>query len=408
MGGFVALVRSALGLSQLEFAHLVGWCQSSVTRVENGERDTLFDVRELLRFADAIDMPREALVPLLTGVCPAEVEKTDDMDMDRRQFSGLLAGTVVASMGVQVPKRVDAGHVRYIHASIARFLDQDQQFGGGLLVRSAMRQVARVRAMLDQADYTEAIGRQLLSAAGELSVCAGWLAQDANQQETARGLYGEAHMYAAQAGDLQLHAHVATTAAMQANSMAKTQPGRAREALALASSAREAARHWATPRLHTLMALREALAYANLGDEMAYRKSISTAWREFERGTHEDDLRWLGFVTVGELKYVEGAAAMSLGRPAAVEERFRESMADPESGTRNRLSSHARLSSALLTMGDHHAAYTEGLAVLPRLANSVSSPRAFEHLRPLREAAHHSRSPLAGEFAHAYDELVAV
>ncbi|GGL03130.1 hypothetical protein Sme01_19110 [Sphaerisporangium melleum] len=64
---FVALVRAAMGLSQLELASLVGWSQSTVNRIEHGERGTLYDIRELVRFADAIDMPRHALLPLIMG-----------------------------------------------------------------------------------------------------------------------------------------------------------------------------------------------------------------------------------------------------------------------------------------------------------------------------------------------------
>src|SRR3954452_7194970 len=68
VGAVVAILRGAAGLSQLDLAHLVqGWSQSTVSLIERGRRDTLYDVRELLRFTDAVAMPREALLPLILG-----------------------------------------------------------------------------------------------------------------------------------------------------------------------------------------------------------------------------------------------------------------------------------------------------------------------------------------------------
>jgi transcriptional regulator with XRE-family HTH domain len=56
----VAVFRAAAGLSQHELADITGWSQSSLSLFESGHRDTLYDVRALLRFADAVDMPRGA------------------------------------------------------------------------------------------------------------------------------------------------------------------------------------------------------------------------------------------------------------------------------------------------------------------------------------------------------------
>jgi transcriptional regulator with XRE-family HTH domain len=63
----VAVFRAAAGLSQHELADITGWSQSSLSLFERGHRDTLYDVRALLRFADTVDMPREALLPLILG-----------------------------------------------------------------------------------------------------------------------------------------------------------------------------------------------------------------------------------------------------------------------------------------------------------------------------------------------------
>ena len=65
LGAALTIIRTAPGLSQLEFGILVGWSQSAVGRVEAGQRDSLYDIRRLLQVVDAVGMPREALIPLL-------------------------------------------------------------------------------------------------------------------------------------------------------------------------------------------------------------------------------------------------------------------------------------------------------------------------------------------------------
>jgi len=53
----VAILRAVTRLSQAELGHLVeGWSQSTVSLIESGRRDTLFDIRKLLAFANAVDM----------------------------------------------------------------------------------------------------------------------------------------------------------------------------------------------------------------------------------------------------------------------------------------------------------------------------------------------------------------
>ena len=67
LAAMMVIFRAATGLSQLELAQLLGWSQSTVSLIEKGQRDTLFDIRELLRFARVVVMPREALLPAILG-----------------------------------------------------------------------------------------------------------------------------------------------------------------------------------------------------------------------------------------------------------------------------------------------------------------------------------------------------
>ncbi|WP_344945307.1 helix-turn-helix transcriptional regulator [Sphaerisporangium flaviroseum] len=404
MPAFVAIVRAAMGLSQLELASLVGWSQSTVNRIESGERDTLYDVRELLRFADAIDMPRDALMPLLTGkpVESVAFEGTkQDMEIDRRHFTGVLAGSLAAGMGwgsLNVPARVDTAHLKHLKATIHRLSAEDQRVGGESLLQPALRQLVRARRMLDEADYTEAVGLRLLSTVGELSLCAGWCAYDSGDQDLARRLYDEAYVYAHHADDQRLHVQTASLLAMQAARFGRRSRGRAREALRYVTTARDAARHWGTPRLYALLALRETSAHAALGDELACRRSIATAWREFERGGRDDDPFWIDFVSEAEILSFEGRTAISLGKPEAAVDFYQRSV-DTWETDRNRSFGRACLANALLRSGAKGDALAEGLELLPYVAGSR---RTLQELAPLRVVAGDS-----SEFAHRYDRLLA-
>jgi transcriptional regulator with XRE-family HTH domain len=57
LGAALTIIRRASGLSQLDFATLLGWSQSAVARAETGQRDTLYDIRRLFELVDAVGMP---------------------------------------------------------------------------------------------------------------------------------------------------------------------------------------------------------------------------------------------------------------------------------------------------------------------------------------------------------------
>jgi hypothetical protein len=67
-------------------------------------------------------------------------------------------------------------HVRYLRSSVEKLWTKQRVVGGGALARDGLYLYQRARRMLDEADYNEATGHQLISAAGELAVCVGWLA----------------------------------------------------------------------------------------------------------------------------------------------------------------------------------------------------------------------------------------
>lgn len=416
----VAIVRGASGLSQLELANLVGWgSQSVVSRIESGHRDTLYDIRELLRFADAIDMPRDALMPLIMGdptatgdalvevrteTVPERPEQmdTEQMDVDRRHFSGLVVGGMLG-LGldrIRVPDQVGLAHVNYLRTCADRLYRTDQSVGGAALLRQAIRQFYRARRMVNESDYTTMVGEELLVIAGDLAVCAGWLAFDGGNLGVARQMYGEALILARAAKDTELTVHVLTNMSMLASYVARTigPRGMAREGLRMANCAADEARHAPSPRLHALVALRQANAAGLLGDEATFRGAITHARRELDRGPHDDDSEWILFVSAAEITGHEAMGRLNLGDPAKAENLYRSVLDDSSLSPRNRAGYGALLAGALLQKGDRSHAIDVGLGVLPALAGGVTSIRTLNELRSVRAAAGSTEEEFCARF----------
>ena len=409
LGGALFIIRKAAGLSQLELAMMLDWSPSTVGRVETGELETLYNIKKLLTVTDALDVPRVALTPILLGVPDAGQtgEEASDMSVSRRQLAGLAAG-LTAAVGlshVQVPKTVYAAHVRYFRAALETLYAEDQRVGGGGLCGGGLRLYHRARRMLDESDYAEAIGYQLAGIAGEIADFVGWLHFDGGDHATAWFLHSEARQLADRAGDDQLAVAVMQQMAYQLVHLARTdqKPALARQAIQLCRRSVDLARSDPHPELHALLASREAVACAVLGDARGFAGATARAWREMDRAQPNESPIWLGFVTPAEITAAEARGKWDLGNPADAVELLRTNMLANES-PRNKAADHASLAAALLDTGDLTGAFTEGMAVLPQLgAGKIDSPRVVTRLQVVRRAAARHRG--GADFSAAYDQL---
>jgi hypothetical protein len=79
----LVLYRSAARLSRRELGEITGLSHSVIWYYEAGARQGIYDIRQLLHFADCVQMPREALLPVILG--------------QPRTLGDLLAGSVTAA-----------------------------------------------------------------------------------------------------------------------------------------------------------------------------------------------------------------------------------------------------------------------------------------------------------------------
>ena len=305
LGGAVAIIRATAGMTQLQFADMLGWSQATVWRIEASERKSLYDIRELLRFADAIGMPRGALIPLLLSspegqpagagwpypAAPATGEEARESHTEPSQLA----------------------KASYLRACARRLQEQDQAGGGARTRDHALHTWNAARRMLVEVTSPGNAGDDLASATGQLAISAGWACYDSGDPATARRLYAEALVLAQQAGDEALATQSMVTASLLLAD--GDRPGMAGQALALAERAAAHARREPSPRLHALMEARQALAHARLGDSAAFRAAITRAWRETGRSDPGDQPAWLDFARPAEIAVHEAKGRVAV-RPA--------------------------------------------------------------------------------------------
>ena len=226
-----------------------------------------------------------------------------------------------------------------------------------------------------------------------------WFAYDANNQPLARQLYGEAALLADSSGASEQCVRVYANMAQQSTHLARAtgRQGFAREALRFTDRAADAARHEPSPALHALISLRQALAHARLGDDIAFRAAITTARRELDRGPHETDPTWTKFVSHSEITGYEAMARAQLGAPAQAVRLYHAVLDDTTRSPRDQACYRALLAATPAQAGDREQVISHGLTVLPDLGTTLTSVRVLRELRPVRDTAG------AAEFCDRFD-----
>lgn len=405
-----AIVRAACGLSQRDLAIVVGWSPAALSYYERGARDGLFDIRTALQFADAVGMPRAALLPLVfadpdvgTAGCAAA-----RMSAEPGQHPNSLAAAAPAAavLSPGVPRVVSGSHVRYWRACTDGLYVRVRAVGGIVLLASALQQWQRVRLALRDGAGGET-GRLLLAVAGDLALCAGCTALDAGHRRLARRLYAEARRLAGSAGDDVLAVHVLADESMLFAEIASA--GRSREAagqaLRLVFAAQEEGRYLPMPELHALIALRHASAAALLGDKTVFRAAIIRARNQLEQGPRNcGPPEWLRFVDDAEITAVEAQGYLKLGEVRRSVLLYRQLLASgPGISDRGRACFGAGLAAALLMQGAFGEAVAAAMEVLPTLEAGFASVRCLDQLRFVRQAAENACS--AKEFRERLDAV---
>ncbi|MFG1798337.1 helix-turn-helix domain-containing protein [Nocardia sp. NPDC049149] len=426
----LALRVDALRLTQEQFAERIGFKPPTIRKWERATKDrpvrgesaqaldtwlARLDDDQRARFR-AATVERVVVVPITADRTAAlesanpdagmlDAQGAEDDVVKRRQFGVLLTAALVDS-SVPAGSRVGLGDARRVIEAVARLRSREQAIGGVTLVEEAVGRLELAKNWLDTCTFDEAAGRAFMSAVGNLATTTGWLAYDADMHGLARRCYADAFSLANQAGDNDLTVHACLNAASQLITLSHRGQGNPYRALSLVTRARDLVRSDPPGRVHTLIATREAQAYAVLCDRIGFSRAVSRAWRELDFALEHESIdecpEWLRFVNSAEVRCHEARGFGELGQ-------FRKSadlsagLALDQAGVRNAANYRAGWAASLANVGDVNGAVTQGLSVVDDLEGSVSSTRTLRLLEPVRVAVD---DRLGDEFRERFDELV--
>ncbi|MFF0381794.1 hypothetical protein [Streptomyces sp. NPDC004286] len=310
---------------------------------------------------------------------PIDPLNHEESDVLRRAFMTGTSATVataatlgplgIAADASAAPRRPGSSEAAAVEEAVRRIRLLDDKHGADGLYRRAAEPLRIAYALLDAGATRQTTAERLHSGAGELAISVGWLAHDSGRFDDARSHYAEALATARMTGDAGLEAHAFCNTAFLARDA-----GRPREAVRSAQAAQRAARPLGSPRLMSLLALREAGGWAGLADRTGCEQALVRAQALFGRGISDADPEWMSFYGEAELAGLEAQCWSTLGdwRRAARHARRATRLQDPHF-SRNIALYTAELADDLARDGHPDEAAAAGLRVLELLAQVQSS-----------------------------------
>ncbi|MFF4606749.1 tetratricopeptide repeat protein [Streptomyces sp. NPDC001339] len=312
------------------------------------------------------------------------------------------AAAATASAHVPGPRtpaggRVGAAEATAVEEAVRHIRLLDDRHGAEGIYQRATQPLRAAYQLLDAGVQRRSVSDRLHAGAGELAITVGWLAHDSGRFDDARSHYTEALATARVCGDAALEAHAFCNSAFLARDA-----GRPREAVRAAQAAQQAAKRLSSPRLLSLLALREAGGWAGLGDRSGCERALARAERQFARGPRDGDPEWMTFFGEAELAGLEAQCWAALGASERAAEHAHRAVAlqDPHF-IRNIALFTAELAGDLAASGAPEEAAAAGLRVLDLLEH-VRSARIRAMLGTTARAlrAHRTSPPVAEFLAH--------
>lgn len=186
----------------------------------------------------------------------------------------------------------------------------DDHVGGTETHAMVTRELEATGVLLRDGAYSEAVGRRLLVAVGELAQLAGWTLSDAGRHARAEQIYLLGVRAAHAGGDIAGAANNLSSLAYQVANV-----GDPREAETLARSAYAGARHAATATTRALLAERVAWAAARAGETSAADRALGRVEAEYSDRRPADDPIWTYWLSDEEIQIMAGRVWTQLRRP---------------------------------------------------------------------------------------------
>ncbi|MFV2197390.1 hypothetical protein [Nocardiopsis sp. LOL_012] len=287
--------------------------------------------------------------------------------------------------------RVGRPEIDAIRQMTRAFYDLDNRVGGGRIRSTVVQYLNSNVAPLLRGTYTSEIGRELFSAAAELTKAVGWMAYDCEEHGLAQRYLVQALRMAQTAGEHGLCAEILAAMGHQA-----TYIGRSGEAVDLARAAQSAAARSGHPALVAECHLIEAHGHAGRSDTRA----TSGALRAGEKAFEKDDPappEWLAYFDSAYLAAKVAHCFLALGVDAQTARYAERSLEMNEGYVRGRVFNLLMLATAHAPNEPEEAVRVGGVAL--GLVEGLQSRRAFSYLRRLQHRlSRHEHHPDVAEF----------
>ena len=341
------------------------------------------------------------------GATPAELgfrlalpaESVHHEDVDRREFLAGAAGFVATAALPDVPsvptRRLGDSDVAHLRQSVRNLYGLSEQHGEDAAYGLTTRLYFRLRGLTERTSYDPATGRTLRELAGELARRIGSINSHVGRYEDARHWQLEA-MHWARLAD----AEWITVGAMASMARQASEQRRPREAIDLATTAQRTAGPAATPRLRSMLLVREALGHAGARDAKSARATLRHAGGLADQPRHDHDPRWMDYYGPADFACFEHRVALMLGDDAAAEGGARTALAmsDPVAYPRDHAIDLVNLAAVLA----HRRKIDESTAVGSQAATAAANLDSGRVKRELRGVARrltpYRDEPAVGEF----------
>jgi hypothetical protein len=322
---------------------------------------------------------------------------------DRRQILGGFGASAAAGvwgvLGDQPDRlrRADAERqLTALRESVPRLQQLSDQYGGTDALRElAVKLAGRADHLVQSQLASYEITQQAQSLAAQFSMMAGWLHLDGGDQSAARLHWQHAHYQPQLANDLETEVFALTSLSNQATFSLHRAP----EGLLLPQRALSIASGWASPRLKSLLLVREAAAWAARHETSQFDRMQRLAANLLPDSPSDDDPNWLDFYDRAEFDGLRALSYGLLGDSTRSESLYRE-MIDriPPHLQRNRLLYTTLLARSSVSKGDIVGA-TEVLTPYLESVAASGSRRTRQHVQAVARAARASRSSRGISFA---------
>ncbi|MGA2831073.1 MAG: hypothetical protein ABSF03_33735 [Streptosporangiaceae bacterium] len=206
------------------------------------------------------------------------------------------------------PGRIGLADVGKIRATTAAFRAWDNQHGGGLSRDAVVAQLKATTELLYHGRMSDAVGRELFTAVGDLASVAGWMTHDAGRSpEGQRYLLLGLHA-ASEAGDVDLAAHLLNCLSRVADHL-----GRTDDALEMVQLAQYGTRKLPPGRIRAVLAALEARYLAITGDISGFHRAAGAA-ADGLAASSDNDPEWARWFDAAEYHATIGIAHMLAAR----------------------------------------------------------------------------------------------